>query len=123
MHSNVPSPQIQSANAPSKLEKLFETMDNVRKQLRALHKQWEQEGNPARRMELRHQIQALEEMLDTIRQQVIMLTQMENRRKDQHSQELRTTAVDPTSSQQDTTRASSSEDPGVYYPPGQAPQT
>jgi len=75
---------VQATNEPQdtqgKIEKLFKTLEDVRKQLRELHKRLAG-ASPAERMEIRQQITALEELRDTVQQQIVNLSQMEEKRK------------------------------------------
>lgn len=63
----------------SKLEQLYKTMNELRKQLRALYDQLENAGTPLERMRLREEIRARENMLETLRREIIFLLQARER--------------------------------------------
>jgi hypothetical protein len=70
----------------SRIEQIVRAMAVIQKQITALHKQLENSGDPAVRMQIRDEIQALQDMLETMRRQILMLTQMEERRKQMREQ-------------------------------------
>lgn len=79
---------LKPAESLSRLEQLYKIMGELRKQLRSLYKELEDAGSPAERMALREQITAREEMIETIRREIVFITQSEERsrlRKLQHA--------------------------------------
>lgn len=118
MHSRLP-PQEPASNQ-SKIEKIVVAIEEIRKQLHEVYKQWENCGSPEERMALRHRIEELEELLETMRREIVMLTQLENRRKQQHAQQFQATAVTSVTKAAPVT-ISDTENPGIYYPPDAAP--
>jgi septal ring factor EnvC (AmiA/AmiB activator) len=74
----------QPADAQTRIEKLFKTLEDVRKQLRELYKRLDSAG-PEERMQIRHQITELEALRDTVQQQIVNLTEMEKQRKHNHA--------------------------------------
>jgi|GEM_PF-7024757 len=120
------APAQQPADNQSKIERLLTTMENVRKELRELRKEWEKAADPKVRRELSYRMQALEEMLENLRQQFIMLTQMENARKNSRK-EIAAEALQheparkPSTSADAATGADAENDNGsadIYSPPG-----
>jgi hypothetical protein len=115
-------PSEQPASNQSKIDKIFEAMNLVCKQLHDLYKLWENTGNPEARMELRHRINELEELLETMRREIITLTQLEHRRKQQHAQQLQAAALAAVTTT-GSPSMSDAENPDIYYPPGAVPQS
>ncbi len=75
------APSAQTLDTPDRIELLMKAMGTVRKQLRELYKQLGETADPAERMVLIKRIDALKEMLHAMQEQLILLTQMEARRK------------------------------------------
>jgi len=123
IHSNIPQalPTQQPEDVESKVEKLFEAMAEVRKELRELYKQLDAATSIAERMAIRHRIESLEEMLETLRQQLLVLTQLQHgahQRKVQYDIHAPGPANAASAPQTD---GQEREDPGTYEPPGAAP--
>jgi hypothetical protein len=76
-----PLPNPQAADPRSKLENLYRTLGELRKQLRSLHKRLEETGNVAEQMAIREQIRSVEEMVEAIRQQIMVITLVEKRKQ------------------------------------------
>jgi 16S rRNA G1207 methylase RsmC len=83
LHSGLPAglQRREQVDTGTRIEQIVRAMAVVQKQITALHKQLENTGDLAVRMQIRDEIRALQEMLETMRQQILMLTQMEERRK------------------------------------------
>jgi DNA-binding FrmR family transcriptional regulator len=75
-----PLPNSKPADTRSKLENLYKTLGELRKQLRSLHKRLEEAGDVAERMAIREQIRAVEEMVEAVRRQILAITQLEKRK-------------------------------------------
>jgi hypothetical protein len=74
-------PSSQPMGTDDRIGLIMKAMETVRKQLRALYKQLAETADPAVRMALIQRIDALKEMLHVMQEQILLLTQMEARRK------------------------------------------
>lgn len=124
-------PPAEPADTQSRIARIFKAIDELRVELKKLYKELENTGNPGRRMELRHRIDGIEEMIEAMRRQIIALTQLEQRRKAQrHAQmEAGSMAAAPAASAaaggEAAGTAAGGHDGGgesdVYYPPAMQP--
>lgn len=126
--------RVQSAQPPaepvdrqSRIARILKAIDELRVELRKLYEELENTGDPGKRMELRHRIDGIEEMIEALRRQIMMLTQLEQRRKaDLHAKPEagNTAAARAASAAPDGDGQTAGEDggagdgePDLYYPP------
>lgn len=120
MHAISKSPAVaplaaKPAAPPSRLEQLYKIMGELRKQLRSLYKELEDAGSPAERMALREQITAREEMIETIRREIVFITQSEERNRLRKLQHVSLASAVEDTPAADEARAAG----GLYKPPYQ----
>jgi TolA-binding protein len=76
-----PIPAEKPAEKLTRLENLYKTVDQLRKQLKGLHERLENCGDVAERMAIRQQIASVEEMIEAIRRQIMVITQLEKQKQ------------------------------------------
>jgi TolA-binding protein len=76
-------PPAEQVGTQARIARIFKAIDELRVELKKLYKELENTSDTGRRMELRHRIDGIEEMIKAMRQQIIALTQLEQRRKAQ----------------------------------------
>lgn len=112
-------PPAEPADTESRIARIFKAIDELRVVLKELYEELEKTGSPEKRMELRHRIDGVEQMIEAMRQQIIALTQLEQRRKAQrHGLDAGSLAARPPA---EAGGQDGGGEPDLYHPPGMQP--